>query len=128
MGNLLEAKLRSDRRAASEARRLVANLNNKELSTVIDDVALLVSELVTNCYRYGGLEGNDSILLKVSQEGKTVRVEITDPGRGKTVPTLRRPTAEGGWGLEIVRRTANRWGTRKAGTATVVWFELGLDR
>jgi anti-sigma regulatory factor (Ser/Thr protein kinase) len=128
MGNLLEAKLRSDRQAAGEARRLVARLGNKELGPVIDDVSLLVSELVTNCYRYGGLGQHDSISLKVSQEGKTVRVEITDPGRGKTVPTLRRPTAEGGWGLEIVRRTADRWGTRKDGSATVVWFELGLDR
>ena len=128
MGNLLEAKLRSDRQAAGEARRLVARLGNKELGPVIDDVSLLVSELVTNCYRYGGLGQDDSISLRVSQEGKTVRVEITDPGRGQTVPTLRRPTAEGGWGLEIVRRTADRWGTRKDGSATVVWFELGLDR
>jgi anti-sigma regulatory factor (Ser/Thr protein kinase) len=126
MGTLIEAKLSSGLRAASEARALVARLQKKGLDGVLDDVTLLVSELVTNSYRYGGLQRGDTISLTVSQEGRTVRVEVADPGLGGTIPAVRRPTAEGGWGLEIVRRTADRWGARKDGHGTVVWFELDI--
>jgi anti-sigma regulatory factor (Ser/Thr protein kinase) len=126
MPNLLEATLSTGLRSASEARHLVTQLNTKGLDSVIDDVSLLVSELVTNSYRYGGLTGDDAISLTVSRVGRAVRVEIADPGRGATVPTVRRPTADGGWGLEIVRRTADRWGVRRDAGATVVWFEIDL--
>jgi anti-sigma regulatory factor (Ser/Thr protein kinase) len=127
MRTLLDAKLDAGLRAASEARRLVGQLDSSGLDHVIEDVALLVSELVTNSYRYGGLRRDDTISLRVSCSAKAVRVEVSDPGRGRTVPTPRRPTAEGGWGLEIVRRTANRWGARKDARGTVVWLELDLD-
>jgi anti-sigma regulatory factor (Ser/Thr protein kinase) len=127
MGTLVEAELNAGIRAASEARALVARLRGKGLDGVLDDVALLVSELVTNSYRYGGLQPDDTISLTISQEEGTVRVEIADPGRGETIPAPRRPTVEGGWGLEIVRRTADRWGARKDGRGTVVWFELDID-
>jgi anti-sigma regulatory factor (Ser/Thr protein kinase) len=127
MGTLVEAKLNSGLRAASEARALVARLRGTGLDRVLDDATLLVSELVTNSYRYGGLQQGDTISLTISQEGRTVRVEIADPGRGETTPAPRRPTVEGGWGLEIVRRTADRWGAQKDGRGTVVWFELDID-
>src|SRR4051794_7547473 len=127
MPNILEAKLDPSRRAAAEARRLIAQLKAKGIEHVVDDLALMVSELVTNSYRYGGLNDGDSISLNVSQKGKTIRVEIEDPGRGPTVPAPRRPTADGGWGLEIVRRTADRWGTSKGTRGTTVWFELNVD-
>ncbi len=126
MSNILEAKLDPSRRAAGEARKLVSQLKARGIDSVIDDLALLVSELVTNSYRYGGLDEGDSISLNVSKKGKTIRVEIEDPGRGATVPAPRRPTADGGWGLEIVRRTADRWGTHKGAGGTVVWFELDV--
>jgi anti-sigma regulatory factor (Ser/Thr protein kinase) len=127
MRTLIEAKLNAGLRAASQARHLVAQLDANDLDHVMEDVALLVSELVTNSYRYGGLRRDDTISLTVSRSAKTVRVDISDPGRGTTVPAPRRPTAEGGWGLEIVRRTADRWGVRKDAAETVVWFELDLD-
>ena len=126
MSNILEAKLDPSRRAAGEARKLVSQLRASGIDSVIDDLALLVSELVTNSYRYGGLDEGDSISLNVSKKGKTIRVEIEDPGRGATVPAPRRPTADGGWGLEIVRRTADRWGTHTGTDGTVVWFELDV--
>ena len=128
MRQLLEANLHPGLRAASEARRLVAQLDHRDLDGVIDDIGLLVSELVTNSYRYGGLKRDDAISLSVSQMGKTIRVEVADPGRGTTIPAPRRPSADGGWGLEIVRRTASRWGVRKDAEATVVWFELDSDQ
>jgi two-component sensor histidine kinase len=127
MSNILEAKLNPSRQAAGEARRLISKLKTNGINTVLEDLALMVSELVTNSYRYGGLDEGDSIFLHVSKKGKTIRVEIEDPGRGATVPTPRRPTADGGWGLEIVRRTADRWGAHKGTGGTLVWFELDVD-
>lgn len=124
MGSLLEAKLVSGRQAAREARKLVADLHSSIDETTIEDVALLVSELVTNSYRYGNLGPNDTISLHVTQEGNTVRVEVTDAGRGTTVPAPRTPSTDGGWGLEIVRRKSARWGVDKGRGATTVWFEL----
>lgn len=126
MRTLLEAKINTGLRAASQARRLVAQLDANGLENVKEDIALLVSELVTNSYRYGGLRRDDTISLTVSRSASTIRVEISDPGRGTTVPAPRRPTADGGWGLEIVRRTADRWGARKDVGETTVWFEFDL--
>ena len=124
MGSLLEAKLVSGRQAAREARRLVADLHTRIDETTIEDVALLVSELVTNSYRYGNLGPNDTISLIVSQDGNTVHVEVTDAGRGATIPTPRTPSADGGWGLEIVRRKSARWGVARGRGTTTLWFEL----
>jgi hypothetical protein len=62
----------------------------------------------------------------VSQEGHTVRVEVSDAGRGHTVPAPRTPTADGGWGLEIVRRKSARWGVVRGRNATTVWFEVEM--
>ena len=124
MGSLLEAKLVSGRQAAREARRLVADLHPSIGETTIEDVALLVSELVTNSYRHGGLGPNDTISLVVSQEGPTVRVEVTDAGRGTSIPAPRTPSADGGWGLEIVKRKSARWGVEKGKGSTTVWVEL----
>ena len=125
MRRLLEANLTSGLQAAREARRLVGQLEG--LDGVADDIILLVSELVTNSYRHGGLKAGDGISLTVTRSGKTVRVEVSDPGRGVTIPAPRTPTVDGGWGLEIVRRTAHRWGVRTAADATVVWFEFDTD-
>lgn len=126
MGSLLEAKLVNGRRAAGDARRLVSELHIDR--STVEDVVLLVSELVTNSYRYSGTRADETISLVVSQEGRTIRVEVTDPGRGETFPAPRTPDAEGGWGLEIVRRKASRWGVERERGGTTVWFELEAER
>jgi anti-sigma regulatory factor (Ser/Thr protein kinase) len=124
---LIDTRLKSGREAAREARRLIANLQER-LNGGIEDVTLLTSELVTNSYRYGGLGDHDPILLRISLEGDVLRTEVTDPGRGATQPKARRPSADGGWGLEIVRKTASRWGVNRARNSTTVWFEIDLPR
>jgi len=127
MTRLIDATLENRREAAREARRLVTHLNTPALDGVIDDVALLVSELVTNSFRYGGLREGERIALSISHDDNTVRAEIADPGHGTTLPSPRRPTPTGGWGLEIVRRKADRWGAEKRRGGTVVWFEIDVD-
>lgn len=127
MPRLLEATLPNSRRAAGEARRLVAHIDARLPDQVLADVELLVSELVTNSHRYGGLEEGDRIQVTLSQDGNTIRGEIVDPGKGESVPAVRTPTAGGGWGLEIVQRRASRWGVDQREEETVVWFEIEVD-
>ncbi|MFC1400884.1 MULTISPECIES: SpoIIE family protein phosphatase [Streptacidiphilus] len=108
--------------AASRARRLVrSTLLDWGLLPLLDTAQLLVSELVTNSVRYA----EAPIGLRLSR-GRTLLVEVSDP---LADPPLERDSAgtdEGGRGLQLVHRLADRWGTRAEGTGKVVWFEQAL--
>lgn len=87
------------------------------------DLALLVSELVTNSYRHSGARDRP-IGVDVAVAGDRIRGEIVDQGPGFAAEPV--PEAErwiGGWGLRIVDRLADRWGVR-GGPPTRVWFEI----
>ena len=89
--------------------------------TLADDVALLVSELVTNSVRHAGARSGEPIGLHVAAWPRRVRVEVSDPGGG-FAPREPRPRADGasGWGLYLVDRLADRWGAADG----TVWFEM----
>jgi len=121
---------RSDRRWAlkltaeddSPARARVAvrawlGLGDPELRI---DASLVASELVTNAVKYG----REPILLVANVDERGVRLEVCDGGTQR--PRRRRPgLAGGGWGLPIVQRLGERWGT--AASPTSVWCELHRD-
>ena len=116
----LQVRLPASRKAPSLARNALLGLNG-ELDGVREPVTLLVSELVTNSVRHAGLQPDDRIELEVAADPSSVRVEVSDPGPGFTmeeVPDL--PGPEGGFGLNLVRRIADRWGT----VGSCVWFEI----
>lgn len=106
--------------AATAARRALRPLAPL-LGALHDDVALLVSELVTNAVRHAGVGPKDPIALRVAAWPRRVRVEVSD--RGSFSGREPRPRSDGasGWGLYLVDRLADRWGAA-GGT---VWFELG---
>lgn len=90
-------------------------------------VQLLVSELVTNSVRHGGLRPADSIEVDVRSTHDRVHVEVADRGRGFDVPDDLPPPgvgAEAGWGLTLTDRLATRWGARRE-PQTRVWFDVG---
>lgn len=90
----------------------------------LDDLRLLTSELVSNSVRHGSAVSEEPIKVKVSVLDTHVRVSVVDSGPGfhrSSRPS--RPGVEGGWGLFLVERLADRWGTDGDG-ATTVWFEL----
>jgi len=120
---LVKAEISNGPNAAREARRTIAELERALSAEILYDVTLLVSELVTNSYRHGGLAPDDSIGLRVELAEGTVRIEVTDRGAGGT-PAIRDPGEDGGWGLRIVERVANRWGSEDVPEGRVVWFEL----
>ena len=90
----------------------------------LDDLRLLTSELVSNSVRHGSSLDDHPIRVKVSVMDTHVRVTVIDSGAGFEVPSdPARPGIDGGWGLFLVERLADRWGTDGNG-ATTVWFEL----
>ena len=114
--------------AAAAARRALGGLGQLVSHRRLADIALLVSELVTNSVLHGGAGEDDRLELAALREGQRLRVEVTDWGPGFTRDA--RPScpadAVGGWGLVLVERLADRWGVERDGDATVVWFELSM--
>jgi anti-sigma regulatory factor (Ser/Thr protein kinase) len=110
-----------DLSAPAQARRAVEQFGEALDPTVVPDVKLLVSELITNSVKYGG-EGEVELILR-SESPRHIHVEVVDQGVG-FVPTARaRPKTEpGGWGLHMVEALTQRWGVREG--STHVWFEI----
>jgi anti-sigma regulatory factor (Ser/Thr protein kinase) len=123
MGQLdLDLRFVPGRRAPEAARRGLEALRSTFDDATVDDAVLLVSELVTNSVRHAGLGAADTICVEVRQEPSMLHVEVADPGAGFPVdPVL--PRADGGWGLLLLDRVADRWGVRRD-PGTIVWFEL----
>jgi anti-sigma regulatory factor (Ser/Thr protein kinase) len=118
--------LRGGVHAAGEARRALAAGYPTLPSTVQDDLALLVTELVTNAVRHGGAVGDRPLHVEFARMDGRMRVEVIDPGTDFDSPS--RPgkgDSNGGWGLFLVDRIAERWGVRRAPGGTCVWFEVG---
>jgi anti-sigma regulatory factor (Ser/Thr protein kinase) len=109
--------------AAFLARRALADLEGKIDPSVLPDVRLLVSELITNSVKYGG---DGPVRLEVTAEDDRVRAEIIDQGVGFT-PVKRNDDLDkvGGWGLHLVQELTTEWGTYEG--STHVWFEIDLS-
>jgi anti-sigma regulatory factor (Ser/Thr protein kinase) len=109
--------------AVTAARLALSDIDEHVDESTAFDIRLLVSELVTNSVRHAGAE-RELVRLSVLTKGSTVRVEVSDGGRG-FAPTARTKAQDevGGWGLHLVDRLADRWGV-ETGRRTRVWFEL----
>src|SRR6476659_1659350 len=114
--------------AATAARRALGGLRDIIGTQKLNDVYLLVSELVTNGVRHGGAGEDDVMELTALRHGNRLRVVVTDWGPGFDGRPRPRNRADqtGGWGLFLVERLAERWGTQRDEDATAVWFELKL--
>jgi anti-sigma regulatory factor (Ser/Thr protein kinase) len=103
-------------------RRAVAGLADLYGEPTIDDLALILSELVTNAIRHASSE---FIEIVIDFGADTIRGAVSDSGVGFTiVGDDYTPRLNGGYGLHIVARLARRWGVESGGARTEVWFEL----
>jgi anti-sigma regulatory factor (Ser/Thr protein kinase) len=113
--------------AAATARRIVEDeLNGRLPRQVVEDVALLVTELVANGVRHGGAGADSFLRLLLQGAGPGLRVEIANPAHGGSRVPARRAAdlgGGGGIGLNLVDTLASRWGVRSI-PSTAVWFEL----
>ncbi|MFG3496416.1 SpoIIE family protein phosphatase [Streptomyces sp. NPDC047928] len=108
--------------AAAEARTLTASqLSVWGLDEMVFTTELIVSELVTNAYRYGG----GPITLRLIRDHHLI-CEVSDSS--STSPHLRRArtTDEGGRGLFLVAQLTERWGTRYTQEGKTIWTEQPL--
>ena len=85
-----------------------------------DDVALLVTELVTNAVVHTNAAG----ALELAEMPAGVHVEVHD--RSTVPPTVGRggPDDESGRGMRLVEQLASAWGVITRRDGKVVWFEL----
>jgi anti-sigma regulatory factor (Ser/Thr protein kinase) len=110
--------------SATTARTEVTRRLAERITTgALEDVRLLLTELITNSLRHGGMKADDKIGVRAELADGTVRIEVHDPGRDGPVE-VRTPGARGGgYGLFLVDRLTNQWGVDR-GNGTTVWAEL----
>ncbi len=121
----LSVRLEPDLTSIREARRFVQDVLDVwgidgELASV---VMVLVGELVTNAL----LHAEPPIDLALSHDGR-VRGEVSDGTDKMPVPSeARHPSGRGGYGLQLVERMADAWGTERRADGKTVWFEIELQ-
>jgi anti-sigma regulatory factor (Ser/Thr protein kinase) len=111
-----------------------------------DDVAVVVSELLTNALRHavpqGGPPGDGSpggvrgrgrwpVRLALVQPGQSVLCAVADPSPRPPQPKAPDYLAESGRGLHVISALSDRWGhTVPTDAGKVVWalFSVRLDR
>lgn len=107
--------------SAGLARRFVRDrVRSWGVGTDEDDVALMVSELVTNV----GLHARTEALVSVSLRDGCLRVEVTDRSPQPVEVRPHALGAETGRGLRIVDALASDWGVQQAPAGKTVWFEV----
>jgi anti-sigma regulatory factor (Ser/Thr protein kinase) len=113
--------------AAARARRVIeSELDGRVPRPVVDDVALLVTELVANGVRHGGAGVDSSLRLLLQGRQPGLRVEVINADRGRSAGPRRRASdlsGGGGIGLNLVEELSSRWGVSQS-VDTAVWFEL----
>jgi len=124
-----------DARSIAAARAFAAATASRwGIGAAADDVAAVVSELLTNALRYGvpGADLTDQpgwpIRLGLLFPGPCVVCAVADPS--PQIPVLREPDwlAESGRGLQVVSSLSSRWGYCLAPSdrGKVVWAALPI--
>jgi anti-sigma regulatory factor (Ser/Thr protein kinase) len=92
-----------------------------------DDIAVVVSELLTNALRHalpdaGGVPPRGSVRLALLQPGRSVICAVADPSPKTPAPAQPGILCEGGRGLHVISALADAWGyTPPSHAGKVVW-------
>jgi anti-sigma regulatory factor (Ser/Thr protein kinase) len=109
---------------------VLPQLEGQLTEIAVADVALIVSELVTNSVVHANVGPDQTLTVECASLADRLRITVTDPG-ARLKPHLRRPDHDvaGGYGLAIVASLSLAWGVvRNSVGTTSVWCELPLDR
>jgi anti-sigma regulatory factor (Ser/Thr protein kinase) len=116
--------------APLSARKLVlSQLSGRLTETGAADLALVLSELVTNSVLHANVGCDQTLTVECTALPDRLRITVTDPG-SRLQPHLRPPDrdATGGYGLKIVDLLSCAWGVvRNAAGTTSVWCDLPLE-
>ncbi len=104
----------------------VATLRRWGTAERSQDIALVVSELLTNALRHALPGSGDSrprwpIRLGLLQPGSGVLCAVADPSRTAPVLQARGSLAETGRGLHLICALSDQWGFTPSDTGKVVW-------
>jgi anti-sigma regulatory factor (Ser/Thr protein kinase) len=120
---VLSVDLPPEPASATRARQLAREqLRVACSSVVLETVALLVTELVTNAI----LHARTPLTLVIETDTDRVRLRVEDSSRQQ--PQVRRYDTDAvtGRGLALVERLASAWGVETTATGKVVWCEIAM--
>lgn len=111
--------------SAGAARDALCELLGDDGGEPAELACLLLTELVANAVRYAG----GQIFVRAGVRAHLLLVEVRDSN--ERMPVLNatpRHDAEGGRGMLLIDRLADRWGAEPLPVGKRVWFELSLDQ
>jgi DNA-binding NarL/FixJ family response regulator len=116
--------LTRDLREVAPARRFVRQtLDAWQLTHLIDDALLVVTELVANAMTHA----ESDCQLRLSRTPTTLRVEVLDDGTGTPEPQPPTSTSEHGRGLHLIAAVTAAWGLELIpDDGKMVWAEFSL--
>jgi serine/threonine-protein kinase RsbW len=119
---IVKAEFSAEPSAPGAARRLVVNALRERGhgETMLDDIAIVVSELATNAV----LHARSPFSIAATERDFVVRLSVHDHGEGSPRVPDRGPAATSGRGLMLVDQLANRWGVDANLAGKIVWAEL----
>lgn len=107
-----------DPTAPCTARRLVDAALPDESEALVEDVALIVSELVTNAVMHGAAP----VQLVIGTAPGVIRIEVCDGSiLHPNIPNDETRRPHGGRGLTIVAKLSDHWGWHPRGNGKCVW-------
>ena len=120
-GELMGVRLATDPHVVASARRHAVEVCRDRLDRQRqDDLALAVSELVTNAITHGSAP----VTLTVSPGEDTVRVEVTDGNPSLPLPAMPGELEPGRRGLRLVSAVCRAWGWHEIDGGKCVWCEI----
>ena len=104
----------------------IATLHRWGTAERSQDIAIVVSELLTNALRHALPGSGDTrpwgpVQLGLIQPGPCVLCAVADPSQAAPAPQTRGSLAETGRGLHIICALSDRWGYTPSDTGKVVW-------
>jgi CheY-like chemotaxis protein len=109
--------------AGARARELVREaVRDWGLVDILDEAALVVTELVTNAITHGGSD----FRLQLSRTSGAFRIEVVDEGEGTPEPQPQDTEAEGGRGIMLVDAMSSSWGVENVPRGKLVWAEIAI--
>ncbi len=120
-----ELRLPAEPIAPALARAGMRTLAKELPASVVDDVSLLTTEVVSNAVRHGSSAPTQDIEIAVEVDDR-IHVEVRDTGGGfeAAVPAPDAMGRTAGWGLFLLDTLASAWGTEHDAGRTMVWFEM----
>jgi anti-sigma regulatory factor (Ser/Thr protein kinase) len=108
---------------------VLSALDGEIASARLLDVALIVSELVTNSVLHAAVGSDQSLTVDLELLGDRLRITVTDPGSPLEPQLLAPgPGTAGGLGLRIVDQLSTAWGVGHDPMGTTqVWCDLPLE-